>query len=212
MIDLKCPPTKVDVVLILDLSTSMEAPAGSGRLKREEALTAAQIFVDLLDFEPDGQGRSDQAAVIWFNGEAGIEQGLTRDRIALRSAIDRLPARVAQGTRIDLALAAGLEATSGTGRDANSLPMIILLTDGRPNGTTREAVLERAAELKQAGVRVYSIGLGAGEDLDPELLRAIASSPSLYRQAPDAAELETLYRELAGRIRCPAGRQLPDWP
>ena len=209
---LKCPPTKVDIVLILDLSTSMELPAGSGRAKREEALAAAQTFVDLLDFDPDRPELSDQAAVIWFNGEAGIEQFLTSDKDALRSAIDRLPMRVSHGTRIDLALTKGLEVISEVEREANRLPMLILLTDGKPNGATRETVLGQAEELRKATVRVYSIGLGDGEDLDPDLLRAIASTPNLYLHAPEAAELEALYRDLAGKIRCPSGRQLPDWP
>jgi len=60
----------------------------------------------------------------------------------------------------------------------------------------------RAAQAKQAGVVIFTIGLGS--DLDDAALAAIASQPSYFYRAPTAEELHDIYRSIAVAIPCPA--------
>ena len=90
--------------------------------------------------------------------------------------------------------------------------MVVLLTDGLPNrvptpaagGSQEDTVLAVAAELKAAGIRLYTIGVGRpdapelADRINPDLLRAAASGPELYFEAPDAEDLARIYGEVAG--------------
>ncbi len=182
----------VDVVLVVDTSDSMRDTMAGGGTKLEAALGAARSFVGLLD-----AGR-DAAAVVYFNAEAAVWQPLTRDQSRLLLALERLPQ--APGTRIDLGLGLAGEALAGPGRDVGHLPVVILLTDGRPSGTTGAAVLDAALALRRNGVVLYAIGLG--DDVDRELLAEVAGTPQRLVLAPDAAALERIYVDIAGELPC----------
>jgi hypothetical protein len=60
--------------------------------------------------------------------------------------------------------------------------------------------LRAAAEVRSAGVRLYTVGLGA----DVAALREMAGDASRYRFAPDSADLARIYAEIASDIQCPA--------
>lgn len=207
-----CLPAYVDVTLVLDLSTSMERPTRAGGVtKLAAAIDAARRFVGVLRLAPDAQGRGDRAAIAWFNATAAVEQPLTADPGALGAALDRLPPHVAELTRLDLGLQIGADAALAGARPG-SVPVVVILTDGLPNGVPPAAdgrpettVLRVAADAKAAGVRIYTIGLGAPDDLDAGLLRAVASSPANYSYAPDAEDLRLVYANLAASLRCIPG-------
>jgi hypothetical protein len=130
---------------------------------------------------------------------------------------------MAEGTRLDLALEGGRTALTGPGRDPAHTPVLVLLTDGLPNrvptpapsGSQEDTVLAAAARAKAAGIRLYTIGVGRpdapdlADRINPDLLRAAASAPEMYYQAPDAEDLARIYAEVADTLRCPAGRH--DW-
>src|SRR5262249_41331887 len=81
-----CDRPGVDVVLVLDMSRSMERPTLSGQTKYAAAVDASLAFVDQLTV-----GR-DQAAVVWFNSQAVIEQPLSGTKDSVTAAIRGLPA------------------------------------------------------------------------------------------------------------------------
>jgi Mg-chelatase subunit ChlD len=83
----------------------------------------------------------------------------------------------------------------------NLIPVMILLTDGVQTGTPGEE-LRAAAEVRNAGVRLYTIGLGA--DADAAALREMAGDAARYHFAPDSADLARIYAEIASDILCPA--------
>lgn len=200
---LECRPERivVDVVLVLDMSTSMFRPTSAGRSKMLAALDAASEFVGLL-------GPGDRAAVVGFNGSAWTAAELTGDRSAIRAAIDGLPSRAAEGTRLDLALGEGGRLTAG----ARGRPVLVLLTDGLPNrvpfgpgGSQEQTVLAAAAAVKGAGARVFTIALGTDDDIDRALMSAVASSTGDSYIVTDGETLAGIYRAIAGRIAgaCP---------
>lgn len=208
-----CPPALVDVVLVLDMSTSMVRQTRGGRSKHAAAVEAAGRFVDLLHLPVGSTATGDRAAIVGFNRSAWIEQPLTADVVALKVALARLSERIDQHTRLDLALERGAAASLGTSHRPTAAPVVILLTDGLPNqvppaedGRMETTVLRAAADAKRQGVIVYTVGLGAPEDIDAALLRDIADDPSMYADAPDGEDLAAIYATLAARVRCAPGR------
>ena len=211
-----------DVVLVLDLSTSMQRETRDGRTKLESALAAAGDFVGRLDLGDGDEGIArpvgdlsggDRAALVGFNSEGWVEVPLTDDRAALESGLERLRARTSPGTRLDLAFSTAGEALASGARGGDALPVVIVLTDGLPSevptpaprGTQEEMVLAAADALKATtGARVFTIGLGLSDDVLDALLRQAATRPGDFYFAPDGEDLAGIYREIAGRVvGCP---------
>jgi Mg-chelatase subunit ChlD len=205
-----------DVALVLDVSTSMRRTTSSGQTKYDAVLQAAMAFVDLMHLAADRGGAHDQVAIVGFNDTAWLEQGLTADRNAIEAALRALRSKMVEGTRLDLALERGAEALSSPARVSANTSVLILLTDGIPNrvplgpsGTQEETVLARAADAKKQGVRIYTIGVGRryGTDLvdliNPALLSAVATDPTMYYETPNTDALAAIYAAIAHTIACP---------
>lgn len=189
----RCPEQRFDFVLAIDTSSSMlESTAAGGQTKLDAARLAAAHFLDYLRLP------GDQAAVVAFNTNATTVQSLTDDLAALRGALDRLPQE--SGTRIDRGLAEAKAQLSGPRHRPQNLPVVILLTDGRPTDGTTDAVLARAGELRKAGVALFTIGLGA--DVDGGLLIDVAGEAGRYSYAPDQLSLGGIYRAIALTVPC----------
>jgi Mg-chelatase subunit ChlD len=203
-----------DVVLVLDTSTSMNRATRSGRSKLAATQDAAKTFVGLMDFSPNALGQHDQLAVVGFNQDAWIAQPLANEAATIGRAIDELPRRQAEGTRLDLAFTVAATALQSPRRLPGNTAVLILLTDGLPNqvptpvggGSQEDTVLAAAQLAKDAGIRSYTIAIGAPEDTNADLLRACASDPSMYRYTPDAEDLGTIYTEIAYAVGCPKER------
>ncbi|MFQ5460159.1 MAG: vWA domain-containing protein [Anaerolineae bacterium] len=103
------------------------------------------------------------------------------------------------GTRIDRGLDAAHAVLSDQARPFGR-PVAILLTDGLQNGSD-SPVRRSAARVRSLGAEVYTIGLGP--DVDADLLRAIATTPDDYMPAPQAADLEAMYRRISVSLDCP---------
>jgi Ca-activated chloride channel family protein len=173
------------VALVLDASSSMTGP------KLKAAKAAAGSFLDALRL-----GR-DRAAVVAFDQEAHVLAGLTADRGVARSAVDRVTA--AEGTRIDRGLRAATDLLR-TGRRPDGRPVIVLLTDGRPELGTEAEAINAAAAARADGVHVVAIGLGA--DVDAASLARMTAAPGDVHLAPTPADLDAIYLNLAANLPC----------
>lgn len=211
---LHCVPfeTRTDVVLVLDMSTSMYRPTRGNRTKHEAAVDAAHTFVGLMRFAPDTNGRRDRVGVVGFNNDAWIGTHLTSDRAAVDGALDGLARGIKEGTRLDLAIAQGQAVLDATPRAPGIDPVLILLTDGLPNrvptpeggGRQEDTVLAAASAAKAAGTRLFAVGLGETGDVFESLLAGAASGPGDFFMAPDGEDLAGIYRGIAGRLTgCP---------
>jgi len=212
-----------DVVLVIDMSTSMNRVAEDGVMKKTAVIAAAKAFVDRLDLTPNERGQHDQAAVVGFNDTAWLQQGLTHDRAQVLAALDGLEARQAQGTRLDLGLIEGARALPVEQRKEGNTAVMIFLTDGLPNrvpldpgtGRQEETVIAAAEQAKATGIQVYTIGFGRADAPDindrvyPELLAACATSAAMSFVAPEAERIAAIYNGIADVFGCPAGRH--DW-
>lgn len=200
-----CTPSqqKVDVAIVVDTSDSMTEPTeAGGESKIAAAVRATKALVGLLKLPASGD--ADRASVVWFNSEARVSAPLTGDRAAIDAALDALPSVQASGTRIDLGFQAALDELQSERARTGSTRSIVLITDGRQvleeHDDNARAV---AGAARSAGIVVFTVGLG--NDIDDELLSAIATTPDHYKKAPSVADLELIYREIAADIPCPGG-------
>jgi hypothetical protein len=204
-----------DIVLVVDLSTSMLRTTSAGRSKLEATIAAVEGFLDRADLAPG----HDRVAVVGFNATAWTASALTDDRRHLRAVVAALGARLAEGTRLDRALEQGIDAARpADATRAGRTPIVVLLTDGVPNqvptpipaGSQEDTVLAAARRAKDQGIRIFAIGVGRPDAVDPidrinaDLLRSVATAPDMFYATADAETLAEVYRLISRAIECSA--------
>ncbi len=185
----------LDVVLVIDSSSSMNFPSvGGDRTKIQAALDAAGSFLDLIDLSAGAKSGTDRASIVAFNVESRIVAPFTDDDARLRLGLASIETQV--GTRIDRGLESAAEALES--RRGSALPVVVLMTDGIQPET--DDVLAAADTVKATGALIYTIGLGA--DVEPDLLRRVATDPDRFYSSPSAEDLARIYSEIFERIAC----------
>lgn len=181
-----CPSDSItmDLVLALDRSGSMEGPKLAG------AQSAAIGFTAELDF-----GRV-RVAVVAFNQDAEMYQTLTGDRAAVVRAVGAMQA--AGLTNLATPVSLALNELTGIRGRPGAAKVIVLMTDGRPEGSTADSARLAAEAARQAGVQLYAIGLGG--DVDGALLAEMAGAEDRYFDSPTDAGLARIYFLIARRL------------
>ncbi len=195
----------VDIVLVLDTSTSMRAEDFSPN-RFEAAREVASEFIE---------GRvSDRIGLIVFAAKAYTQTPLTLDYQFLQRMLGEVEVGIIQdGTAIGTALATAVNRVKDTVAESK---VIILLTDGQNNRGEIDPVTasEVAATL---GVRIYAIGVGAyGEapfvvdrpfggrqrqmvpvEIDEDMLRSISEGTGgQYFRATNKEALREIYAQI----------------
>jgi len=192
----------VDIVLALDISTTMEA-----RDLRPDRLEAAKEVASKFVMDRTG----DRMALVLFAGESFTQVPLTTDRMTLINMLSQARTMmVDDGTAIGSGIASAVNRLRGS--DAKS-KVIVLLTDGENNSGSITPLM--AAEAAAAlGIKIYAIGVGskgtapmpaidpwgrktfvqAPVRIDEELLREIADmTGGSYYRATDKESLADIY-------------------
>jgi len=191
----RCRINVVDVVLIIDRSGSMcepvappfcnSAPPGS---KMAAAISAAKTFVDQLD------GVNDRSGLVSFNSLARIDRNLTYDKSSVKSGIDGLHAL--GGTAIGYGIMNATNHLKWNGRGSTKWAEV-LLSDGENTAGINPIVA--AAQARDAGIVIYTIGLGS--DADNITMSNIANmTGGTYYYAPSGAELSDIYSQIAREL------------
>jgi Mg-chelatase subunit ChlD len=163
-----------------------------GITKLEAAQDAAATFFSLLNFS------GDQAALVSFDDFAALNHPLSQNEAALLNALNAL--QLGNQTRMDLGLQTARLELTGPRHNPDNQTVIIFLTDGYPNGTTEAQVLEQATLAKNAGIIIYTIGLGP--TLNTALLQNVATTPAHYFASPSTDDLNDIYTQIAGSFAC----------
>ncbi len=200
----------IDVMIAVDVSKSMLAKdIPPNRL--EKAKLELTTLIDRL--------KQDRIGIVAFAGEAFIQCPLTLDKGAVKIFLSTLNPNIipTPGTAIGSAIRVATQAFTEKEKEFKAL---VLLTDGEDHDSNP---LEAARKAKQAGVKVFTIGVGtsdgstlpgesAGEGfkkdkagrpvlskLDEPLLRDIAKETGgvYYRSSRGEVEVDAL----AGEIR-----------
>lgn len=192
----------IDIVIALDLSSSMEA----GDFKPHNRLYVAK---DTLGQFIDGR-KNDRIGLVVFAGAAYTQAPLTLDYAVLKEIVSQLKTRVLEdGTAIGDAIATSLNRLRGSNAKSR---VVVLITDG-DNNAGQISPLDAAKMAKALKIPVYTILVGkggkvpfpAGKDLfgntvwremeiavDPTLLQQIAKlTGGEYYRATDAEELRS---------------------
>jgi Ca-activated chloride channel family protein len=203
---IELPASGRDLMLAVDLSGSMEAKDFELNGQAVDRLTATKAVAGEFIQRREG----DRLGLILFGENAYLQTPLTFDRqtvhtLLLESVIGLAGKKTAIGDAIGLAVKRLRD-------NASESRVLILLTDGA--NTAGEITPSRAAELSaSAGLKIYTIGVGADEmvvrslfgqrlvnpsqDLDEETLRDIAQKTGgRYFRARNTAELEQIYKLL----------------
>lgn len=204
----------IDIMLAVDVSTSMEAADMGDRAQRETRLLAVkQVVAKFIEARPN-----DRIGLVAFAGAPYLVSPLTLDHDWLIQNLDRLETgMVEDGTAIGSALATSVDRltkeSAGTPRGSR---IAVLLTDGVNNAGSIQPSLA-AETAKSLGVKVYAVGVGvSGEallplrddkgrtrmvrtqvDVDEDTLRKIADTTSgKFFRATDTASLAKVYAEI----------------
>lgn len=188
----------VDIVLIVDRSSSMLAPDmdARGKTRMEAARENAGAFAKAR--------KSDRLGLLTFARFPELTCPPTLDQDALQAFIRGLetvrPRTPEDGTAIGVALA---EASKVLVTSAAKSRVVVLLSDGEQ--TVHDISYEDGAKLcKDAGVRVHTIGLGTGERTligiqEPSFtaLKAAAEiTDGKFFRARSAEDLAEVYQEI----------------
>ena len=141
--------TELDVLLVVDNSNSMFDKGGIGSDPELRRIEAAQMFIDYLGV--DSGPVSHRLGVIFFGGEAQLVVPLTP--LADQSHRQEMAALIADPQRMDwtnpvAALTLAREVVLAEESQAHQ-PVVILLTDGKPEWDATPSHLERQSVLEK---------------------------------------------------------------
>ncbi|MDP0588989.1 MAG: VWA domain-containing protein [Candidatus Endonucleobacter bathymodioli] len=199
-----------DLMLAVDLSGSMEIRDMAVNNQEVDRLSATKWV--LSDFIERRNG--DRIGLILFGSQAYLQTPLTFDRKTVQTLMDEADIGMA-GNKTAIGDAIGLAVKHLRTRPEDSR-VLILLTDGA--NTAGQITPIQAAKLAQEEqIKIYSIGIGAEEmvqpglfgssigartvnpsaDLDEKTLREIATlTKGKYFRARDTSELDKIYKLL----------------
>ncbi len=200
------PASGRDLMLAVDISGSMDATDMVINGRQHMRIDVVKFVVG--DFVE--RRESDRLGLILFGSQAYLQAPLTFDRVTVNTLLNEAQLGFA-GPQTAIGDALGLAIKRLQNRPETSR-VLILLTDGA--NTAGQLAPRQAAELaKTAGVKIYTVGVGADEmiqegffgarrvnpsqDLDEETLKYIANQTGgQYFRARNPKELIEIYNEL----------------
>ncbi len=186
-----------DVLLAIDLSGSMNNDGGTPPQPISAVLESAQAFVQTLN-------TGDQVGVITFASQATTNlplTGSTTEASALLSGLKISPQEEKGSTNTGEALEQSLLEFASSRHNDNARKVVIILTDGlatAPGDDPSTVATDAAKALKDSGVSLFTIGLGAS--VDQAFLNSLASSPEQAFIAPSTSTLGNIYQSITGAI------------
>ena len=197
----------IDIILAVDVSTSMEAKDLDEKKSRLDVCKeAVRLFI---------QGRTnDRIGMVIFAGESFTQCPLTLDYGVLLTLLDNIETGIVEdGTAIGMGVATAVNRLRATPAKSK---IIVLLTDGVNNrGEIDPVTAAKAAEA--VGVKVYTIGAGSEGtvmqkvdgmfgpryvrvqvEVDEEVLKEIAQiTGGRYYRGGDSQKIEAIYHEIS---------------
>lgn len=187
----------IDIVLSLDGSGSMNASGFGNEENRQSRFEIVQKIASGFVMKRV----EDNIGVVLFGDFAFIASPVTYEKEIIAEMIGYLSHGMAgQNTAIGEAIAMGVRALKDSKARSK---VIILLTDGEHNSgaiSPKEAV----AMVRQANIKLYTIGIGKKGEFDSALLSQLATDGGgKFFTATNQAELEAVYDAIDSLERSP---------
>ena len=196
----------LDIVLLLDLSSSMQEEMGSGQTPGRPAIPTGRTRLDAVKDAVRAfvrTRRDDRIGLVVFSDNAYVISPLTFDHDYLLHYVDFVDDKILQGegqTAIGdgLALSNYVLSRQAT-KDSRGHQVIVLFTDGE-NNRGREPV-DVLGESRAAGIRVHMIGVDLERDVKEKpsvqiLMAAIAEVGGRYFSADSERDLQAASRTI----------------
>lgn len=192
-----------DIMLVIDISTSMLQPDFSTQSKRIDRLSAVKFVVSAFI----NQRTEDRIGLILFGTRAYLQSPLTFDKQAVSEILLNTDAGMAgNSTSIGDALGIALKNLKDEKNKTNKV--IILLSDGENNDGSLS--MAQAVDLaEKEGIKIYTIGVGAdasfigslfglrNNELDEKSLKELAErTQGNYFRATDLKTLAEIYQRI----------------
>ncbi len=177
----------IDIVLVLDLSGSMaavmDAPSGDllsgtgprGRHRPTRIDVAKDVIIDFVR-----RRKTDRIGAVVFAKQAFVLSPPTLDYALIASLVSKIELGIVDSSKTAIGDAVGTAVARMRRSDARS-KAVVLLTDGDSN----EGVIspEYSAHLAQKeGVRVYTVQIGNGDDVDVQAGTDLFGQPVYARK------------------------------
>jgi Ca-activated chloride channel family protein len=221
----------LNMVLVVDLSSSMEMPVTGGRKssngRPETRLDAVKSAI--VDFIR--RRKSDRIGVVVFSNNAYVVTPLTVDYPYVQNYVEMINDRTLSDEGMTAIGEGLLVARDMLRRDASSSErgdggdrrgnVVVLLTDGENN--TGRPVNQALQELKAEGIKTYFIGVEVVKGTTVEnqgfneatgLISGIIATGGKYFDAQDAGQLRRAYEDIdqLERVRFQTREKLHDVP
>ena len=199
----------IDIVLVLDISGSMQALDYERNGQRAPRIDAVKDVVRAFI----RTRTNDRIGLVVFGTRAYVASPLTLDHDWLERNLGRIRIGLVEG---NTAIGAGIGTAVNRLRDTQAKSkVIVLLTDGGEN-VHQPPAIDAAKAANEFNVRVYTVGAGSNTqqpvpvvndqgqlmgytraDLDEDLLKRIAAlTGGRYFRAADAASLKQTYDQI----------------
>lgn len=198
------PTTGRDLMLALDLSGSMRTPDFEVRGRPVERFEVVRAVAREFALARHG----DRVGLVLFGTRAFLQAPLTPDLATVAKLLDESEVGLA-GEETAIGDALGLAVKHLRERPEGER-VLVLLSDGESNAGVLDPI-KAAALARDAGVKVYTIGIGNGDaslarqlgapaaGADERTLRAIAQQTGgRFFRADDTESLVSIYREIDG--------------
>ena len=179
----------IDIIIAVDVSNSMLAKdIPPNRL--EKAKLELSTLIEKL--------KQDRIGIVAFAGEAFIQCPLTLDRSAVKLFLSTLSPKLipTPGTALGPAILVSTQAFAEKDKEYKA---VILLTDGEDQGSKPLEAVKRA---KQAGVRIFTIGIGT---LDGSTIPGESASEGFKKNRQGQVILSKLDEPLLKEIAAQTG-------
>jgi len=192
-----------DIMLVVDISNSMQQPDFSTRTRRIDRMTAVKHVVSQFI----GKRTEDRVGLVLFGTLAYLQSPLTFDKSAVQEILLNTDAGMA-GNSTSIGDALGIALKNLREEKQKNNKVIILLTDGENNDGSLS--MAQAIDLaEKEGIKIYTIGVGGdisfmsslfslrGNELDEKSLKALAEkTKGNYFRAKDLASLNEIYKRI----------------
>jgi Ca-activated chloride channel homolog len=161
---IELPTSGRDLLLSIDVSGSMEEEDLKLQGRATDRLTVVKSIVSQFIEKREG----DRIGLVLFGENAYLQTPLTFDLTTVKYMLDETEIGLAGASRTAIGDGIGLSVKRLRERPEQNR-VLILLTDGRNNSGELEPI-EAAKLAKHAGVKIYTIGVGADEAIRRSLL------------------------------------------